>query len=208
MAKVRVRVQNLTTKEVTFMDVEESILNGTGGKGDASDISELTDTTGILTAKVDVVAGKGLSTNDLTDALETKLNDLPLAAELPTDISDLTDAEMILNVGTLSIVADEDLPPHRFIGFHNGVCHSEVKAKGVSGADTDADGFAIANGATGLIYTYGSVLVETAETIDQGGEVTSDANGKALCLLLTSKLNGYALEAATAIGQLIRVKLV
>lgn len=38
-----------------------------------------------INGKVDKVEGKGLSTNDFTDALQTKLNALPTAAELAAD---------------------------------------------------------------------------------------------------------------------------
>lgn len=40
--------------------------------------------------------GKGLSANDFTNALKTKLDALPAAADLPTDISDLTDNTNLL----------------------------------------------------------------------------------------------------------------
>ncbi len=40
-----------------------------------------------LEGKVDKVEGKGLSTNDFTEALQTKLNDLPTNAELTAAIS-------------------------------------------------------------------------------------------------------------------------
>lgn len=60
----QIRVQDTSTKEVKTITVAELI----AVLDDSLVIKE---------------TGKGLSTNDFTDALETKLNALPLAADLP-----------------------------------------------------------------------------------------------------------------------------
>lgn len=52
-----------------------------------------------LSGKVDKVAGKGLSTNDFTDELETKLTDLPTNAALEITLTALNDGKVDKVVG-------------------------------------------------------------------------------------------------------------
>ena len=72
-----IKVQDITTKEVKVVPL--------------TDLYSAIDD-----SFVSKVTGKDLSTNDFTDALETKLNDLPLAADLPADISELTDTTNLI----------------------------------------------------------------------------------------------------------------
>lgn len=68
---------------------------GLGNVDNTSDASKpiSTATQAALDLKVDKVDGKGLSSNDYTDADKTKLGDLPTAAELTADLSGKVDKE-------------------------------------------------------------------------------------------------------------------
>lgn len=68
---------------------------GLGNVDNTSDASKpiSTATQSALDQKVDKVDGKGLSSNDYTDADKTKLGDLPTAAELTADLSGKVDKE-------------------------------------------------------------------------------------------------------------------
>ncbi len=100
---------------------------------------------------------------------------------------------------TVSVTAAADLVKHRFIGFDGDYCGANEKCYGVSEADT-------ASGQQCPLTAYGEALVETAGAISQGAKVASDANGKAVAFS-TGEFNGYAVDAASGSGELIRVLL-
>jgi hypothetical protein len=100
----------------------------------------------------------------------------------------------------ISVDATEDLTAHRFVGFSGEVCDFDAKALGV----VDLDWL---SGDKVPVTVLGVMPVEAGEAIDIGAEVSSDGNGKALTAVLGSKVNGLALEAATAAGDFIRVLL-
>ena len=123
-----------------------------------------------------------------------------------------------------SIRAAGDLPKARFVGFDGNLCAANAKALGVTQYDFAAGEMA------GVIVT-GIALVEAGGAISAGQAVTSDAEGKAVPVsqatvtissgtadavagtynvdggVLPQAVNGWALDAATAAGQVIRVLL-
>jgi len=101
-----------------------------------------------------------------------------------------------------SIRAAADLPKARFVGFDGNLCASGAKALGVTQYD-------FAAGEMAGVIVNGIALVEAGGAISQGAEVASGADGKAVALTdaSTQKRNGWALDAASAAGQVIRVLL-
>jgi len=100
----------------------------------------------------------------------------------------------------ISVDATEDLTAHRFVGFSGGVCDFDAKALGVVDLNW-------VSGDKVAVTVLGVMPVEAGEAIDIGAEVASDGTGKAVNATLDSKVNAYALEAATAAGDFIRVLL-
>jgi len=133
------------------------------------------------------------------------------------------------DVFTDTIRAAANLVKNRFIGFDGNYCAANAKAAGVSKLDVDS-------GQLASVISIGVALVETAGPITAGGEVVSDATGKALAATafsvtvpsgatpvtssgaqpdlteagsaLPQKINGIALDTATGSGETIRVKVV
>jgi hypothetical protein len=71
-------VQSATTKKITAQDVADlTVWGGIGG-----DITDQTDLITAFNLKVDKVPGKGLSANDFTDILKTKLDGIEDGAEV------------------------------------------------------------------------------------------------------------------------------
>jgi ribosomal protein L35AE/L33A len=79
-------VQSATTKKITAQDVADlTVWGGIGG-----DITDQTDLITAFNLKVDKVPGKGLSANDFTDILKTKLDGIEDGAQVNfTNTSDL-----------------------------------------------------------------------------------------------------------------------
>lgn len=98
---------------------------------------------------------------------------------------------------TTSVVAAAELTRRRFVGFDGNVCAVGVKALGVVDADTALGSVAPAN-------LLGVILVEAGAAIAAGAEVQSDASGKAITKV-AGVGNGFAWDAATAAGDLIRI---
>lgn len=97
-----------------------------------------------------------------------------------------------------SIKATANLPKQKFIGFDGGVCTAGGKAYGVCDVEIDS-------GQLAPVGVLGVLLVEAGGAIAQGASVTSDATGKAVTITSTEKVNGTALDAATAAGEVIRI---
>jgi len=115
-----------------------------------------------------------------------------------------------------SILATATLPKQRFISFAGAVCTAGQKAIGVCDVETDS-------GQLAPVGVLGVFLVETGGAITVGAAVTSDANGKAVVatddaitsttandvttysIQKGSAINGYALDAASASGETIRI---
>ncbi len=96
-----------------------------------------------------------------------------------------------------SVLASEDLEQHRFIGFDGKYCVAGAKALGVCDVPTESGQYV-------PVGVLGILLVEAAESIAAGSEVTSDDEGKAINLGRADIPNGYSLDTAEA-GTLIRV---
>lgn len=102
---------------------------------------------------------------------------------------------------TESIKAAADISKNRFIGFSGALCSAKAKSLGVSLINADA-------GEVFPCEIYGIVFVEASAPIAAGATVASAADGKAITLADTYVANGYALDAAAAAGDIIRVKLI
>ncbi|RQY11163.1 capsid cement protein [Burkholderia stagnalis] len=98
---------------------------------------------------------------------------------------------------TTSITATAGLNRFQFVGFDGGVCAAGEKALGV--AETSAD-----VGEQASVNLLGTILVMAGAPIDLKAEVEVDAAGQAIPKA-TGKSNGYALDAATAAGDVIRI---
>ena len=99
---------------------------------------------------------------------------------------------------TFGIEAAADVAEKRFVDYTGTPCAAAGKALGVShsgGADTGEQ----------CPLALGIVLVEAGGAISAGADVESDADGKAVAYS-TGEVNGTALDAATAEGDIIRVK--
>lgn len=127
---------------------------------------------------------------------------------------------------TVSINAASALKALRFVGFDGNTCAANAKALGVAEYDTDADDMAPVN-------VSGIIIVEAGGAITQGAAVTAGTDGKAVAATALSAtvptgstavtsssatpamtvagsvtpqaINGYALDAATAAGDMIRI---
>lgn len=90
-----------------------------------------------------------------------------------------------------------DLSRLLFVGFDGALCAAGVKALGVCNADT-------AVGLEAPVTAIGIALVTAGAAVAAGAEVESNAAGKAITLA-AGVSNGYALDAAAADGDVIRV---
>ena len=111
-----------------------------------------------------------------------------------------------------SVKATADLSKQIFVGLDGGVCGAGEKAYGVCDVETDS-------GQLAPVGVLGILLVTAGGAIDIGDAVTSDASGKAVVATAASittenstttlsagdEINGYALDAATESGEVIRI---
>jgi len=97
-----------------------------------------------------------------------------------------------------SIKAQIDLPKQRFVGFDGNLCGVNKKSLGVCDVETEKNQFA-------PVGVLGILLVESGSAITQGAKITSDAQGRAIPVTASEEVNGYALDAATASGEIIRI---
>lgn len=135
-------------------------------------------------------------------------------------------------IQVITIVPTAALAKRRFVGMTGvGYCGALGKALGVTPDDYDLEA-----DVAGACITEGIVFVEASAAISAGAAVASAANGKAVAAstmtatvpstgttvtsssaqpamtiagsVLPQAINGYALDAASADGDFIRVKLV
>lgn len=97
-----------------------------------------------------------------------------------------------------SVKAVSNLQKQRFVGLDGNVCQAGAKAYGVCDVETDAEQYT-------PVAVSGILLVETGGAITIGAEVTSDAEGKAVAVTDSEKVNGYALDESTSAGEIIRI---
>jgi len=96
-------VQSATTKKITAQDVADlTVWGGIGG-----DITDQTDLITALDLKVDEVPGKGLSANDFTNTLKTKLDGIEDGAQVNVnaDWNAISGDAEILNKPTIPSIA-------------------------------------------------------------------------------------------------------
>lgn len=99
---------------------------------------------------------------------------------------------------TVSITAVADLAhERRFVGFDGDTCAAGAKALGTLAATTDA-------GEQAPVDALGVILVEAGAAIALGSQVEADANGCAV-VLAAGAPNGWAMDEATAAGEIIRI---
>ena len=111
-----------------------------------------------------------------------------------------------------SVKATADLDKQIFVGFDGGVCGEGEKAYGVCDVETDS-------GQLAPVAVLGILLVVAGGEITAGSPVTSDENGYAVVatspsvttesstttLATGDEINGYALDDASASGEVIRI---
>ena len=108
----------------------------------------------------------------------------------------------------ISLKATTAITRRRFIDAAGNHCAAAERAVGVSQSDVAADVMAD-------VMVTGVAVVESGGAVTQGAYVQADADGKAVAMTavaadaaaINKSASGVALEAATATGQFIRVKL-
>jgi hypothetical protein len=131
-------------------------------------------------------------------------------------------------IGAVSILAAASLSRQIFVGFDGNVCAANAKALGVTEIDTASGEMA------GVIFN-GIALVKAGAAVAAGAAVVSDSAGRAVTAaaltfsipsgstsvtstsaqpaltksgsVLSQSINGYALDAASAADEIIRVLL-
>jgi Uncharacterized conserved protein (DUF2190) len=99
----------------------------------------------------------------------------------------------------MTILAMAVLGRFRFVGYDGGVCVAGARPLGVSNDDYGI-------GARAGVVTHGIVIVSSGGAISVGAEIEVGTGGVAITKT-TGITAGYALDAAGASGELIRVKL-
>jgi len=101
----------------------------------------------------------------------------------------------------LTIAATGTITAHRFA----------TAAGAQAGADANAIGVARSSAVAGdrlPVDSIGTAVVETGGAISVGATVKSDASGRAITWAASGARLGIALEASTAAGQFIEVRLI
>ncbi|MFN3781769.1 MAG: capsid cement protein [Candidatus Kapaibacteriota bacterium] len=101
---------------------------------------------------------------------------------------------------TITIKAQEELPPYRFVDFRGMICQQNQKALGATVGRWSSNKYA------GIIV-LGTAIVEAGSTITIGDKIASNAEGKAVPATTGAEVNGRALNSANA-GEFVRVLLV
>ena len=97
-----------------------------------------------------------------------------------------------------SVKAQVNLTKQKFVDFDGNICPAGAKAYGVCDVDIDAGQYA-------PIAVLGVLLIEAGGAIAAKSKITSDVNGRAVTVISTEAINGYALDAASALGEVIRI---
>ncbi|MGS5089066.1 capsid cement protein [Hydrogenophaga sp. A37] len=100
---------------------------------------------------------------------------------------------------TMSVLAAAALTKQRFVTAAGAVPAAGAYCPGVANANYDA-------GEQAGLDTHGIIVVEAGAAVTAGDAVQCDASGRAITLAAGASL-ARALDAATAAGDLIRVKL-
>lgn len=99
-----------------------------------------------------------------------------------------------------TVKAQVDLLKNKFVDFDGNLPAASAKTFGVVQADTTA-------GNQAPVMAEGIAIVISGAVISKKAAVTTDAEGRAIPFTDTEAINGYALDAATGAGELIRVHL-
>lgn len=100
----------------------------------------------------------------------------------------------------ITIEANEDLAPFRFVSHLGTLCANESRAVGVTESNW-------LNGELASIVTLGTIAIETATTVLIGQDVTAAAEGKAKPAEGSVPVNGRALDSVTGAG-FVKIKIV
>jgi hypothetical protein len=98
-----------------------------------------------------------------------------------------------------SILATADVLAHRFVRANGIAATANQRAIGVSELEAN-------NGEPITVLFDGMALIEAGAAVAVNDLVTSDATGRAIPAG-TNPVNGIALDAATAPGKIIRIKV-
>ena len=101
---------------------------------------------------------------------------------------------------TTSVKAPVDLSKNLFVDFDGSIPLAGTKTLGVVQADTAA-------GNQAPIMAEGIAIVLSGSVVNAKDKITTDAEGKAVPVVDTQAVNGYALDTASGADQLIRVHL-
>ena len=101
------------------------------------------------------------------------------------------------SVLTLSLTASGAIRAARFVKANGAEADAAEAAIGVSK-------YAAASGELVAVDTYGTAIIESGGVFNNGDQVESDADGKAVAYSAGS-INGRALQASTAAGQMIEI---
>lgn len=99
---------------------------------------------------------------------------------------------------TTTAIAKAEIAKFRFVGFDGGVAAAGAKALGISNIPAVA-------GDIFPVDVQGILLVEAGGAIEAGAALEGDAEGRAVAAGEEGVVNGYALDAADAAGEVIRV---
>lgn len=97
--------------------------------------------------------------------------------------------------------AAANTPERRFIRPDGSVAAAAQRALGVSADGTTAVGQALP------VMLNGIAFVETGGAFSANASLQSDASGRAIVAVDANPVNAIALEASTAAGQFVRVKI-
>lgn len=105
-------------------------------------------------------------------------------------------------IAITTVAATAALTRMRFVAFNGAPAAASVRALGVAEVDADL-------GEQAPIMYAGIALVEAGAAIAQGAMVTTDATARAVTNAAPTLANhcGFALDAASAAGDVIRVML-
>lgn len=100
---------------------------------------------------------------------------------------------------TVTILAAAALARHQMVGFDGNVCAAGAAALGTSEADT-------ASGSLAPVNIHGALLAIAGAPIALGAAVETGAAGKVITKA-AGIAHGYAMDAALADGDIIRIKI-
>lgn len=100
---------------------------------------------------------------------------------------------------TVTILAAAALARHQMVGFDGNVCAAGAAALGTAETDTAA-------GSPAPVNLHGALLATAGAAIAAGAAVETGADGKVITKA-AGIANGYAIDAALADGDIIRIKI-